>query len=125
MAKILIVEDNDMNRDILVRRLGRKGYEVVMAKDGQEGLDKATAEMPDLILMDICMPKLNGLETTQQLKNGEKTQNIPLIILTARALKNDREEALAMGCDDYETKPIDFTRLLEKIERLLGNKKVS
>jgi CheY-like chemotaxis protein len=123
MAKILLVDDNEMNRDMLVRRLGRSGYELIVAKDGREGLEKAIAEMPDLILMDLCLPGLDGLEATQQLKKDKKTQNIPLIVLTARVLKRDREEALLAGCDDYDNKPIDFTRLLGKIKRLLGKRK--
>jgi len=120
MAKILIIEDDVVSRDMLVKRLDRRGYEVMFAENGQEGFERATAESPDVILMDICMPEMDGLEVTRRLKKDKKTQDIPVIVLTALALKREQGEALAAGCDDYEVKPIDFPRLLEKIERSLG-----
>jgi len=122
MAKILLVEDNEMNRDMLSRRLERKGYQVVIAVDGGEGLAQARAEKPDLILMDMSLPVLDGWEATRQLKAGEETKRIPIIGLTAHAMAGDREEALAAGCDDYDTKPVEFPRLLGKIEAMLDKK---
>ncbi len=116
MTKILVVEDNEMNRNILMRRLSNKGYEVVMAVDGMEALEKVAAESPDLILMDMSLPELDGWEATRRLKKDNVTRDIPVIALTAHALKTDREQALAAGRDDYDVKPIDFPRLLEKIE---------
>jgi CheY-like chemotaxis protein len=119
VAKILLVEDNEMNRDMLSRRLERKGYEVVMAVDGQAGLEMASAEKPDLILMDMSLPVLNGWEATRQIKANPDTKTIPVIALTAHAMANDREKALEAGCEDYDTKPIEMPRLLEKMEALL------
>jgi two-component system, cell cycle response regulator DivK len=120
MAKILLVEDNEMNRDMLSRRLERKGFQVVMAVDGQQGLDMVASETPDLILMDMDLPVIDGWEATRRVKAGEGTRGIPVIALTAHAMMGDRDKALAAGCDDYDTKPIDFPRLLGKIETLLG-----
>jgi CheY-like chemotaxis protein len=120
MAKILLVEDNEMNRDMLSRRLERKGFQVVMAVDGQQGLDMAASEGPDLILMDMDLPVIDGWEATRRVKAGEGTRGIPVIALTAHAMIGDRDKALAAGCDDYDTKPIDFPRLLGKIETLLN-----
>ncbi len=122
MAKILLVEDNQMNRDMLSRRLTRKGYEVVIAVDGEQGMTMARSEAPDLILMDMSLPVLDGWEATRQLKNAPATQAIPIIALTAHAMAGDREKAVEAGCDDYDTKPIELPRLLEKIEALLGEK---
>jgi CheY-like chemotaxis protein len=119
MAKILLVEDNEMNRDMLSRRLLRKGFAVVMAPDGQQGVDLATSEAPDLILMDMSLPVLNGWEATRKVKGDDATKAIPVIALTAHAMAGDREKALEAGCDDYDTKPVDFPRLLGKIEALL------
>jgi two-component system cell cycle response regulator DivK len=115
MPKILLVEDNEMNRDILSRRLIRRGYEVVIATDGQEGLDLAGSCSPDLILMDMSLPIMDGWETTRRIRAQASTAAIPVIALTAHAMSGDREEALKAGCDDYDTKPIEFDRLLEKI----------
>jgi CheY-like chemotaxis protein len=122
MPKILLVEDNEMNRDMLSRRLERKGYEVAVAVDGQEGLNLARSAGADLILMDMSLPVLDGWETTRQLKAAPETRLIPVIALTAHAMAGDREKALEAGCDDYDTKPIEFTRLLAKIEALLDKK---
>jgi two-component system cell cycle response regulator DivK len=119
MAKILLVEDNEMNRDMLSRRLVRKGYEVVIAVDGAEGVAKAQTENPSLILMDMSLPVLDGWEATKTLKAFPATQTIPVIALTAHAMAGDRDKALEAGCDDYDTKPIDLNRLLGKIEALL------
>jgi two-component system cell cycle response regulator DivK len=119
MAKLLLVEDNEMNRDMLARRLQRRGYEVVMAVDGQEGVAMAQAEAPDLILMDMSLPVLDGWQATQQLKAAPGTRSIPVIALTAHAMSGDREKAFEVGCDDYDTKPIELPRLLTKIETLL------
>lgn len=124
MAKILLVEDNEMNRDMLSRRLERKNYEVIIAVDGAEGVSKAQTESPDLILMDISLPIIDGRQATRQLKASPETREIPIIALTAHAMAGDRAEALEAGCDDYETKPVDLPRLLEKIEALLGVSKV-
>jgi CheY-like chemotaxis protein len=118
MPKILLVEDNDMNRDMLSRRLIRKGYEVVIAMDGQEGVNMAGSENPDLILMDMSLPLIDGWEATRQIKASEQSK-IPIIALTAHAMAADRDKALEAGCDDYDTKPVELSRLLEKIERLL------
>jgi two-component system, cell cycle response regulator DivK len=120
---ILLVEDNEMNRDMLTRRLERKGYRVITAHDGQQGHDLAHTEAPDLILMDISLPVMNGWEVTRRLKADETTKNIPIIALTAHALATDRAKAFEAGCDDYDTKPVDFTRLQEKIDGLLLEKK--
>lgn len=118
MTKILLVEDNEDNRDMLSRRLERKGFEVSLAVDGEDGLNKAKADLPDLILMDMSLPVMDGWEATKCLKNFTETSNIPVIALTAHAMSSDKEKALEAGCDDYDTKPVDFTRLLEKISRL-------
>ena len=120
MPKILLVEDNEMNRDMLSRRLERRGYEVVIAVDGQQGVDAALAEPPDLILMDMSLPVLDGWEATRRLKAEPTTRAIPVIALTAHAMAGDREKALEAGCDDYDTKPIELPRLLGKIDALLG-----
>ena len=119
MSKILLVEDNEMNRDMLSRRLIRKGFEVTMAVDGQEGVDMARANAPDLILMDMSLPVMDGWEATGILKADPNTSAIPVIALTAHALSGDKEKALAAGCDDYDTKPIEFKRLLGKIGSFL------
>jgi len=119
MPKILLVEDNEMNRDMLSRRLARKGYEVVIAVDGGQGVDMARSEKPDLILMDMSLPVKDGWTATRELKAAEETKKIPIIALTAHAMSGDREQALAAGCDDYDTKPIELPRLLGKIETLL------
>ena len=123
MPKILLVEDNKTNRDMLTRRLVRKEYEVVIATDGQSGLDMAHDEAPDLILMDMSLPILDGWEATRRLKATPAIQHIPVIALTAHAMSSDREKALEAGCDDYDTKPIELPRLLEKIETLLAANK--
>ena len=115
MPKILLIEDNEMNRDMLSRRLIRRGYEVVLATNGQEGLALARSGCPDLILMDLSLPTLDGWETTRRIKSSASTAAIPIIALTAHAMAGDKEQALAAGCDDYDTKPIEFDRLLEKI----------
>jgi CheY-like chemotaxis protein len=120
MAKILIVEDNEMNRDMLSRRLIRRGYTVVTAVDGEQGLVAAGSERPDLILMDMSLPVMDGWEATRRLKAESATQAIPVIGLTAHAMTGDRDKAMAAGCDDYDTKPVELPRLLEKIEALLG-----
>jgi CheY-like chemotaxis protein len=125
MPKVLLVEDNEMNRDMLSRRLERGGYDVLIAVDGEQGLSLARSEMPDLILMDISLPIMDGWEVTRRLKNNERTRDIPVIALTAHALLSDREKAFRMGCDDYDTKPVDLSRLKEKIENLLVAKRVS
>ena len=122
MAKILLVEDNEMNRDMLSRRLIRRGYEVLMAVDGQQGIDMARTQAPDLVLMDMSLPVIDGWEAAGRLKSAPETQAIPIIALTAHAMVGDRERAVEAGCDDFDTKPIDLSRLLEKIESLLGNK---
>lgn len=119
MHRILIVEDNEMNRDMLSRRLERRGHDVSVAVDGHDGLEKARRESPELILMDMGLPELDGWEVTRQLKADTDTQAIPIIALTAHAMSGDREKALAAGCDDYDTKPIDLPRLLGKIDALL------
>jgi len=119
MAKILLVEDNEMNRDMLSRRLERKGYLVVQALDGQEAVSKARSDKPDLILMDMSLPFLSGWEATQQLKADAATRIIPVIALTAHAMASDEQKAREAGCDDFDTKPVELTRLLEKIEALL------
>ena len=119
MTKILLVEDNEMNRDMLSRRLERKGYQVVMALDGQQGVDMAHSETPDLILMDMSLPILDGWEATRRLKADSQTQAIPVIALTAHAMSGDREKAMEAGANDYDTKPIELPRLLEKIQTLL------
>jgi CheY-like chemotaxis protein len=120
MPKILLVEDNEMNRDMLSRRLERKGYQVVLAVDGQEGVEAALAQAPDLVLMDMSLPVLDGWEATRRLKAAPATRHIPVIALTAHAMSSDRGRALEAGCDDYDTKPVELPRLLGKIEALLG-----
>jgi two-component system, cell cycle response regulator DivK len=120
MAKVLLVEDNEMNRDMLSRRLTRRGFEVVSAVDGQQGVDLARSEKPDIILMDMSLPVMDGWEATRQVKSDDSTRNVPVIGLTAHAMSGDREKALEAGCDDYDTKPVDFDRLIGKIERLFG-----
>ena len=120
MKKILLVEDNEMNRDMLSRRLERKGYQVVVAVDGQGGVDAATLELPDLVLMDMSLPVLDGWEATRRLKAAPATRHIPVIALTAHAMAGDRARAIGAGCDDYDTKPVELPRLLGKIEALLG-----
>ena len=119
MARILMVEDNEMNRDALSRRLGRRGYEVVLAVDGKQGLTLARSAQPDLILMDLSLPEIDGWEATRCLKAASATAQIPLIVLSSHAMAGDREKALEAGCDDFDTKPVDFQRLLAKIETLL------
>ena len=120
MFKILLVEDNEMNRDMLSRRLARREYEVVIAVDGEEGLLLAASEAPDLILMDMSLPLLDGWEATRRLKADPATANIPVIALTAHAMSSDRNKAIEAGCDDYDTKPVELPRLLSKIETLLA-----
>ncbi|MGH7811974.1 MAG: response regulator [Candidatus Binatia bacterium] len=120
MTKILLVEDNEINRDMLSRRLERRGYQVVVALDGEQGVSKAQSEAPDLILMDMSLPVLDGWEASQRIKAARDTQAIPIIALTAHAMVGDRERAIAAGCDDYDTKPIDFPRLLDKMEKILA-----
>ena len=120
MAKILIVEDNEMNRDMLSRRLARRGYQIAIAVDGEEGIAAAKSGSPDLILMDMSLPVVDGWEATRRLKAEPPTRAIPVIGLTAHAMAGDREKVLAAGCDDYDTKPIELPRLLQKIEALLG-----
>jgi len=119
MPRILLVEDNEMNRDMLSRRLERKGYETVIAVDGEEGIAKTESDKPDLILMDMSLPVLDGWEATRKLKANPATQSIPIIGLSAHAMSGDREKAIEAGCDDYDTKPVELPRLLEKIESLI------
>ena len=119
MAKILLVEDNEMNRDMLSRRLIRRGYEVIMAEDGAAGVETARTHRPDLVLMDMSLPVMDGWEATRQLKASEELRSIPVIALTAHAMAGDEEKALDAGCDAYETKPVELPRLLAKIESLL------
>lgn len=119
MTTILLIEDNEMNRDMLTRRLQRKGYEVVIALDGGEGVSMATSAAPDLILLDMSLPVLDGWEVARRLKAAQKTRSIPIIALTAHAMAGDRERAVEAGCDDYDTKPIDLPRLLGKVQALL------
>jgi two-component system cell cycle response regulator DivK len=121
MAKILIVEDNPKNREMLSRRLIKRGYEIVMAEDGQEGIDMTTSETPDLILLDMSLPVIDGWGVAKHLKGDEATRNIPIIALTAHAMSGDREKTLEAGCDEYETKPIRLPQLLEKMESLLNS----
>lgn len=119
MPRILLVEDNEMNRDMLTRRLERRGFDVLIAVDGAEGVAIAGSARPDVILMDMSLPVLDGWEASRQLRATPETQSIPIIALTAHAMSGDRDKALDAGCDDYDTKPIELPRLLEKIERLL------
>ena len=120
MAKILLVEDNEMNQDMLTRRLERRGYQVVLAADGEQGIAMASSESPDLILMDMSLPVMDGWDATRRIKSDPATSSIPVIALTAHAMSGDRERAIQAGCDDYDTKPIELPRLLGKIEALLG-----
>jgi two-component system, cell cycle response regulator DivK len=120
MPRLLLIEDNEANRDMLSRRLQRRGYEVIEAVDGRQGIEQARAGAPDLILMDMSLPVLDGWEATRALKTNPGTAGIPIIALTAHAMATDREQALSAGCDDYDTKPVDLPRLLGKIETLLG-----
>ena len=124
MAKILVVEDNEMNRDMLTRRLQRRGYEVVIAVDGAEGLAMAQSESPALVLMDISLPVLDGWEATRRLKMAPETKSIPVIALTAHAMSGDRERCIEAGCDDFDTKPVEIARLVGKIEALLQRSKM-
>jgi CheY-like chemotaxis protein len=119
MTKVLLVEDNEMNRDMLSRRLSRKGFEVVIAVDGQAGVDMAGSESPDIILLDMSLPIMDGWEAAGRIKGDPTTSGIPILALTAHAMEGDREKALAAGCDDYDTKPINFSGLLEKMGKLL------
>lgn len=121
MPKVLLVEDNEMNRDMLFRRLTRNGYDVVIAVNGQEGVEMAARERPDLILMDMSLPVLDGWEATRKLKADPATASIPVIALTAHAMESDREKALAAGCDDFDTKPIELPRLLEKMKAFVAD----
>jgi two-component system, cell cycle response regulator DivK len=125
MPRILLVEDNEMNRDMLSRRLARREYEVLVAVDGKEGVVMAGSVAPDLILMDMSLPVMDGWEATRQLKASPETKAIPIIALTAHAMSGDREKAMEAGCDDYDTKPIELSRLLAKMEALLGEKKAA
>jgi CheY-like chemotaxis protein len=120
MPKLLYVEDNEMNRDMLSRRLQRRDYDVLIAVDGEQGIAQACALRPDLILMDMSLPVVDGWEATRRLKAAPETAGIPIIGLTAHVMSTDRDKCLAAGCDDYDTKPVEIARLLEKIERLLG-----
>lgn len=120
MTKILLVEDNEMNRDMLSRRLERKGFEVIIAVDGLEGVNMARSEKPDLVLMDMSLPVMDGWEAVRTLKDDPETQAIPVLGLSAHAMTPDRDKAINAGCDDYDTKPVDIKRLLEKIQALLG-----
>ena len=123
MVKVLLVEDNEMNRDMLSRRLMRRGYTVVMAEDGGQGIVLAEKETPDVILMDMSLPVVDGWDAARQLKASAATRGIPIIALTAHAMSGDREKAIEAGCDDYDTKPVDLARLVVKIELLLARKK--
>jgi two-component system, cell cycle response regulator DivK len=120
MAKVLLVEDNEMNRDMLSRRLIRRGFQVVFAMDGQQGVDLARSERPDIILMDMSLPVIDGWEATRRVKADDLTRAVPVIGLTAHAMAGDREKAMEAGCDDYDTKPVELDRLIGKMERLLG-----
>jgi two-component system, cell cycle response regulator DivK len=122
MARILLVEDNEMNRDMLSRRLVRNGHEVSIAIDGQQGVDMALSERPDLILMDMSLPVIDGWEATRRIKANDATRHVPVIALTAHAMAGDREKAIEVGCDDYDTKPVEIARLLGKITALLATK---
>ncbi len=120
MKRVLLVEDNEMNRDMLRRRLERRGYEVLLAGDGREALQVAGSELPDVVLMDMSLPEIDGWQATRELKGDPATGTIPVIALTAHAMAGDREKALAAGCDAYETKPVELTRLIAKMEELTG-----
>ena len=120
MTKVLVVEDNEMNRDMLSRRLTRRGFQVIFAVDGQQGVDLARSERPDIILMDMSLPVIDGWEATRLVKSDDATRGVPVIGLTAHAMAGDREKAIEAGCDDYDTKPVELERLIGKMERLLG-----
>jgi CheY-like chemotaxis protein len=120
MAKILLVEDNEMNRDMLSRRLTKKGHDVVIAVDGKQGVEMASSEAPEIILLDMSLPVMDGWEAARNLKANDATKTIPIIALTAHAMAGDRERCIEAGCDDYDTKPVEFKRLLGKIVELLG-----
>jgi len=120
MTKVLVVEDNEMNRDMLSRRLIRRGFQVIFAVDGQQGVDLARSERPDIILMDMSLPIIDGWEATRRVKSDDATRAVPVIGLTAHAMAGDREKAIEAGCDDYDTKPVELERLIGKMERLLG-----
>ena len=120
MPRVLLVEDNEMNRDMLSRRLIRRGFEVIFAVDGQQGVDLARSERPDIILMDMSLPVIDGWEATRRVKADNATRSVPVIGLTAHAMSGDRERAIEAGCDDYDTKPVELDRLIGKIERLLS-----
>ncbi len=120
MAKLLVVEDNEINLDMMVRRLQRRGYTIVTAVDGQQGIDKTRSENPDLILMDMSLPVVDGWEATRQIKNDPSVNHIPVVGLTAHAMVGDKEKALNAGCDDYATKPVEFEKLIELINRLIN-----
>ena len=124
MTKVLLVEDNEMNRDMLSRRLIRRGFQVVFAIDGKQGIELARRELPDIVLMDMSLPIIDGWEATRRLKADDTTRNVPVIALTAHAMSGDREKAIEAGCDDYDTKPVELDRLIGKIARLLGTAKV-
>ena len=121
MAKILLIEDNELNRDMLSRRLQRKGFDVAIAVDGEIGVAMSDSESPDLILMDMSLPGIDGLEATRIIKADEKTKHIPIIALTAHAMTSDRDSAINAGCDDYDTKPVELPRLMDKIEKCLAS----
>lgn len=121
MSRLLLVEDNEMNRDMLSRRLKKRGYEVAMAMDGRQGVDMAKQDQPDLILLDMSLPVMDGWDAARELKGDASTNSIPIIALTAHAMAGDMEKALEAGCDDYDTKPIELPRLLEKISKHLGS----
>ena len=123
MTKVLVVEDNEMNRDMLSRRLTRRGFQVIFAVDGQQGVDLALSERPDIILMDMSLPIIDGWEATRRVKSDDATRSVPVIGLTAHAMAGDREKAIEAGCDDYDTKPVELERLIGKMERLLGTGK--
>jgi len=123
MPKILLVEDNELNRDMLSRRLERRGFQVLIAVDGAQGVAMAQSEVPDLVLMDMSLPVVDGWEATRRLKAAPETRAVPIIALTSHAMVGDREKAIEAGCDDYDTKPIELPRLLEKIDRLIGKEK--
>ena len=125
MVKVLLVEDNEMNRDMLSRRLAKRGYEVVMAIDGQQGVDMAVSERPDIILLDMSLPVVDGWEAAQQIKANEVSKGVPLVALTAHAMASDRERAMSAGCDDFDTKPVELPRLLGKMEALLTAKGIT
>lgn len=120
MANVLLVEDNELNRDMLTRRLVKRGYDVVIAVDGAEGVQKATAHLPQIILLDMSLPVMNGWDAARALKSNPATSTIPVIALTAHAMESDRDKALEAGCDDFDTKPVDMARLVDKMQRLLA-----